>query len=115
MLKTLQNIHPFVFVIVATIFEVSGDAIVRTAIYNNTGVVRIGLMILAALFLFGYGFFLNLAPVDFGQLVGFYIATLFINWQIISFIAFKTTPTLPIMVGGLFVVTGGLIIAFWKV
>ena len=114
MLKIIQNIHPVVFVLIATIFEVCGDAIVRSAIYNNTGMVRMGLMLLGALLLFGYGFSLNLAPVEFGQIVGLYIATLFVVWQVINFIAFKTVPTLPIIIGGLFVVAGGMIITFWK-
>src|SRR5256885_1495400 len=33
---------------------------------------------------FGYGFFLNLAPIEFGQVVGLYIATLFVVWQVID-------------------------------
>ena len=114
MIKILQNIHPIFFLIVATIFEVSGDAIIRTSIYNHTGVVRICFMICGSAFLFGYGFFLNLAPIEFGQVVGLYIATLFIVWQVINYIAFRTLPTLPFLLGGTLIITGGLIITFWK-
>jgi drug/metabolite transporter (DMT)-like permease len=57
---------------------------------------------------------LNLAPVEFGKVVGLYIATLFVVWQVISYITFKQVPTLPVLVGGLLVVSGGLIISFWK-
>lgn len=71
-------------------------------------------MLLGALLLFGYGYSLNLAPVEFGKIVGLYIATLFIVWQVGNYIAFRALPTLPVIVGGILVVTGGLIITFWK-
>ncbi len=114
MIKILQNTNPVVFLIIATTLEVSGDAIIRMSIYNNTGIARLGLMLIGAVLLFGYGFFLNLAPVEFGKVVGLYIATLFIVWQIINFIAFRTLPPVPVWVGGSLVITGGLIITFWK-
>jgi hypothetical protein len=114
MKQYLQNIHPIFFLIIATILEVSGDAIIRKTIYEYTGAARIGFAVIGMLLLFGYGFLLNLAPVEFGQVVGLYIATLFVVWQVISYITFKTIPSVPIIVGGLLVVTGGLIITFWK-
>ncbi|MFI5160440.1 MAG: hypothetical protein ACHQHN_04145 [Sphingobacteriales bacterium] len=114
MKQFLQNIHPIFFLIVATALEVTGDAMIRKTIYEHTGVVRIGFGVLGAVLLFGYGFFLNLAPVEFGKVVGLYIATLFIMWQVISYITFKSVPTLPVIVGGTLVVAGGLIITFWK-
>ena len=114
MLKLLDNAHPIVFLVIATALEVSGDAIIRLCIHNHTGVARIGLGLLGAILLFGYGLFLNLAPVEFSQVVGLYIATLFVMWQIINYIFFKTLPTLPIIVGGILVVAGGLIITFWS-
>ena len=114
MIKVFQNIHPIVFLLIATTLEVAGDAIIRNSIYNHSGIARIGWFIVGAILLFGYGFSLNLAPVEFGQVVGLYIATLFVVWQVINFIAFKTIPSLPIIVGGTLVIAGGLIITFWK-
>lgn len=110
----MKNIHPFFFVLVATVLEVTGDAIIRISIYNHTGLARAALMLAGAILLFGYGSSLNLAPVEFGQVVGLYIATLFVVWQTINFIAFRTVPTLPILIGGLLIVTGGLVVTFWK-
>jgi small multidrug resistance family-3 protein len=112
--KVLQSVHPLVFLVVATTLEVSGDAVVRMAIYDHTGLVRSGLFLAGAVLLLGYGSFLNLAPLEFGQVVGLYIATLFVVWQIINFVAFRTSPTIPILVGGAFVLTGGGIISFWR-
>jgi hypothetical protein len=35
-------------------------------------------------------------------------------WQVINFVAFRTLPTPPIILGGLMVVAGGAIITFWR-
>ena len=73
------------------------------------------MLILAwAVLLFGYGLVLNLAPLEFGRVIGIYVATLFIVWQVISFIAFQSLPGLPVLVGGTLVVVGGAIVAFWE-
>lgn len=109
-----QTLSALAFLLVATALEVSGDAVVRIAIYNHVGVTRLALMLSGAALLFGYGFSLNLAPVEFRHVVGLYIATLFVMWQVINFLVFRTVPNLPIFVGGTLVVVGGLIVTFWK-
>jgi small multidrug resistance family-3 protein len=115
MIKLLHTIHPLIFLLIATTLEVSGDAIVRMGVYDHSGSIRIGLFFGGACLLFGYGLFLNLAPLQFGQVVGLYIATLFVVWQVINFIFFRAVPTTPIAVGGVLVITGGMIITFWRV
>ena len=110
----MPTAHPLIFLLVATILEVSGDAVVRTAIYDHVGFVRLGLFICGAVLLLGYGTFLNLAPLEFGQVVGLYIATLFVVWQVINYVAFRSLPTMPIVLGGSLVIAGGAIISFWK-
>src|SRR5689334_14845068 len=114
MLKFIQGLHPAVFVLIATIFEVSGDALIRKCIYEYTGLARGVFFLIGAMLLFMYGFSLNLAPVEFKQVVGLYIATLFIVWQVGNYIAFKSLPTLPILIGGALIITGGMIVTFWK-
>ena len=110
----LHQIKSIAFLILATTMEVSGDAIVRIGIYRHTGIARIGLFLAGASCLFGYGYCLNRAPVEFGEVVGLYIATLFVIWQVINFVAFRTPPSLPALVGGAFIIIGGLIVTFWK-
>jgi uncharacterized membrane protein len=112
--NALQGIPVIILLLAATILEACGDAVVRTAIYNHEGLARLGLFIAGAALLFGYGTLLNLAPLQFGQVVGLYLATLFVVWQVINFVAFRTLPTLPIIVGGLLVIAGGAIITLWK-
>ena len=114
MINALQGVHALAFLLIATTLEVSGDAVVRMAIYDHVGPTRLGLFFVGALLLFGYGSFLNLAPVEFRRVVGLYIATLFVVWQLINFIAFRTLPTMPILVGGALVIAGGAIITFWE-
>jgi hypothetical protein len=114
MMEIVQNIHPLIFLLVATTLEVSGDALIRLGIYNHIGLSRGGLMVAGATLLFGYGLAVNLAPLDFGRVVGLYIATLFMVWQVINLIAFRTLPNLPVMIGGTFIIAGGLIVTFWK-
>ena len=104
----------FLFLLVATSLEVTGDAMIRKGMFEHQGAWRIGLFLLGAGLLAGYGTFLNLAPLEFGQVVGLYIATLFIVWQAVTYFAFGDLPTPPILAGGALIVVGGLIVSFWK-
>ena len=76
--------------------------------------VRIGLMLAGGVTLYLYGLTLNLAPLDWGRLIGAYVATFFVVGQIINLVVFKTAPTLPIMLGGALIVAGGLLITLWR-
>jgi hypothetical protein len=71
-------------------------------------------MFTGATILYGYGLTLNLAPLDWGRLVGAYVATFFVVGQIINLVVFSTLPTLPILVGGAFILIGGIIITAWQ-
>src|SRR3954451_14031906 len=113
-MNTSQTLSAIGFLLVATTLEVSGDAVIRLGIYNHVGTMRLGLMVGGAVLVFGYAFSLNLAPVEFRQVVGLYIATLFIVWQVINFLVLRTAPTVPILAGGSLIVVGGLIVTFWN-
>jgi hypothetical protein len=115
MLRLIQITPPLVLLVIATTLEASGDAVLRMGLYNNySGTLRVFLFIGAAALLFGYGLFLNLAPLEFSRVVGLYIATLFVVWQVINYFAFGTLPNLPILVGGAVILTGGAIVTFWR-
>lgn len=113
-MNTPQSLSAIVLLFIATTLEVSGDAVVRLAIYNHAGVIRLPLFLVAGFLLLGYGTSLNLAPVEFRHVVGLYIATLFVVWQVVNFIFFRTLPNVPIFVGGALIVIGGLLVTFWK-
>jgi hypothetical protein len=114
--NSLQGIHPVFFLLLATTMEVGGDAVLRIALYGHSGAgpARIGLFGAGAILLLGYGSCLNLAPLEFRQVVGLYISTLFVVWQVINFLVFRSAPTAPILAGGALIVAGGLIVTFWK-
>jgi hypothetical protein len=101
------------FLVIATVLEATGDAVVRLGIASGAWGPRLLLFLAGALLLFGYGFSVNLAPVDFGRLAGLYIATLFVVWQIVNFIVFRSLPGLPILAGGALIIIGGSIVTFW--
>ena len=113
-MKLISILPLLTFLVIATGLEVSGDAIVRKALFGHAGLARVGLFLLGAVLLAGYGTFLNLAPLEFGQVVGLYIATLLVMWQMLTFVFFRTLPTAPIILGGSLIVIGGLIVSFWK-
>ena len=106
--------YVILLLIIATTLEASGDAIIRLGLYKHTGYLRAGLFLAGAGLLFGYGTFLNLAPIEFNRVVGLYIATLFAVWQVTKFVAFKTVPSLPIPIGGGLIVAGGVVVTFWR-
>ena len=116
-MQSLGTLQTVAFLVAATVLEVSGDAVVRIALHNHAGVniIRVALFLLGAALLFGYGTFLNLAPLEFRDVVGLYVAILFIVWQVINFAFFGTLPTIPILTGGVLIVTGGAIVSFWKI
>jgi len=104
----------FLFVLLATVLESTGDVIIRVALHSPSMAARIALFVGGGLLLTLYGTSLNLAPIEFGQVVGFYIATLFVVFQIINYLFFKATPTLPMLVGGSLIIAGGLIVGMWR-
>jgi len=104
----------FLFVFAATVFEAAGDAIVRIALHRQSLSARIGLFLLGYALLALYGTSLNLAPVEFAGVTGMYVATLFVVFQIANFAFFGALPTPAVMVGGTFIVMGGLTVALWR-
>jgi len=91
--------------VIAALLEVGGDALIRIGLRGPGYWLAVG-----ALTLFAYGVLVNLSGVDFNRLMGIYIAIFFVVSQVISFILFKQIPDDRIMLGGGFIVAGGLLI-----
>jgi hypothetical protein len=98
-LKTLA------ILILAAALEVGGDALVRIGLRGPAYWMAAGGVVL-----FAYGVLVNLSGLDFNRLMGIYIAVFFVVSQVISFLFFKQIPDDRILLGGGFIVTGGLLI-----
>ena len=100
--------------LIAACLEVGGDAIVRSGLKNHTGWPQIALIVLGGVVLLGYGIFVNVAPADFGRLLGVYVVLFFIVAQVANLIVFSIRPGVPILIGGALIAAGGLVITLWK-
>jgi small multidrug resistance family-3 protein len=101
--------------IVAACLEVGGDAIVRAGLKNQTGLPQLVTIAGGGAVLLAYGIFVNIAPADFGRLLGVYVVLFFIVAQVVNVLAFGIRPDAPIIAGGAFILAGGLVITLWKV
>ena len=99
------------FLVLAAILEVGGDALVRWGLKGG----RWYGLVLGAAVLFGYGLSVNLPKWDFGRLMGVYIATFFVVSQAVAVIFFRERLQLPIVVGGILIISGGVLISVWRV
>src|SRR6202044_3516270 len=95
----------------AALLEAGGDAVIRAGLHKTLFWQKSSLFAAAAGVLFAYGWTVNAPPWDFGKLLGPYVVFFFLTAQAIAWLTFKQTPSMPILVGGLFIVTGGIIIA----
>lgn len=102
------------FIVAATIFEAVGDALMRIALHYHVMPGRIALFASATVLLAMYGAFLNLAPVEFAEATGIYLASLFVSFQIVNYLFFRNIPSPGVLLGGAFIVAGAAIIYFWK-
>jgi hypothetical protein len=103
------------FIIVATICEAVGDAVMRIALRTQYGLPgRVALFAIASTLLAMYGVLLNLAPVEFATVTGIYLASLFVAFQIVNYLFFHHTPSAGVLLGGAFIIFGAAIIYFWK-
>jgi drug/metabolite transporter superfamily protein YnfA len=91
--------------VLAAALEVGGDALVRIGLHSYGYSLAAG-----AFVLFGYGILVNQSGYDFNRLMGIYIAVFFVVSQVISLVLFKQVPDDRILLGGGFIVTGGLVI-----
>jgi small multidrug resistance family-3 protein len=91
--------------LVAATLEVGGDALIRLGLHGTRGWILAGAIALTA-----YGVIVNQGKLDFGRLMGVYIAVFFVVSQIIAFAIFRQVPGRATMLGGAFIVVGGIVL-----
>jgi drug/metabolite transporter superfamily protein YnfA len=95
----------FAILLLAAVLEVGGDALIRIGLRGSSY-----LMLAGAATLFAYGLLVNKSGLDFNRLMGIYIALFFVVSQVISFIVFRELPDDRLILGGAFIITGGMLI-----
>jgi small multidrug resistance family-3 protein len=110
----MNNFPILVLLTIAAALESGGDALARSGLHAASPGTRLIFLALAALVLFTYGVTVNLPPWDFGKLLGVYVALFFVVAQAINFFAFGQQPSLPILCGGALIISGGMLITFWR-
>jgi drug/metabolite transporter (DMT)-like permease len=101
----------FGLLILAAALEIGGDALFRWGLKGG----RWAGLALGAILLAGYGLSVNLPGWNFGRLLGVYIAVFFTLSQIVAVAVFRESIPLPSIVGGALILTGGILIAVWRV
>jgi drug/metabolite transporter superfamily protein YnfA len=93
--------------ILAAALEVGGDAALRRGLVGSAWLW----LVLGAATLVAYGLVVNVnRSIEFGRLMGLYIAVFFIVSQVLSFAFFGERPSFSLIVGGALIVAGGLVI-----
>jgi small multidrug resistance family-3 protein len=94
--------------------EAGGDALVRTGLRAPAAASRALFFIAGAVVLFAYGYFVNAPAWDFGRLLGVYVVFFFVVAQVISWAFFHQPPSRNVLIGGAFIVAGGVIISYGR-
>jgi|ERR1700745_1861831 drug/metabolite transporter (DMT)-like permease len=107
----MTRVQATLVLLIAALLEAGGDAIVRGALHRESAFARFVLFVIGGCVLFAYGWLVNSPPWNFGELLGLYVVFFFVIAQAISWIAFGQVPTRAVLLGGLLVVSGGIVIA----
>ena len=96
---------------IAAFLEAYGDSCFQSALYRVSGMSRALAFVGGAVSLAAYGLMVNAPRWEFGRLLGVYVVLFFLLAQIVARVKFGQSPTLPILIGGAFIVAGGVIIS----
>lgn len=108
-----MNVSTSLWLLVAACLEVGGDAIVRAGLRSH-GLEHYLTIAAGGIVLLAYGVFVNVAPADFGRLLGAYVVIFFVVAQLVNAFGFGIKPDASIVVGGMLIVAGGLVLTLWK-
>jgi len=97
------------FLLLAAVLEAGGDALVRLGLRSPVP-LRVAFLLAGGVVLLVYGCAVNAPRWDFGRLLGVYLVFFFIVAQLIGWLAFRQAPSRATLLGGAFIVAGGLIV-----
>jgi len=93
-----------VILVGAAVLEILGDAMTRLGLERRNWWILAGALTLAA-----YGLLVNQTRLDFGRLMGVYIAVFFTVSQLVAWAVFRQVPDGRIALGGGLVILGGVL------
>jgi drug/metabolite transporter superfamily protein YnfA len=97
------------FLIIAALLEVGGIAFVRCGLKDS----RVIWFVLGAIVLISYAVFVNSAKLNFGRLLGIYIAVFFVVSQFLSIVVFSEILRISILIAGILIISGGFVLTFF--
>jgi small multidrug resistance family-3 protein len=109
----MSKLASILLLFLAALLEAGGDWLVRKGLHTVSW-PRVGWFVLGAVVLFAYGWTVNRPPWNFGELLGLYVVFFFIAAQIISVFLLKEPLRMPVLAGGLLIMSGGLVIFLSK-
>lgn len=105
----------FAVLAVAASLEAYGDSFFQQGFYRSSGFDRVLALVAGVAVLAAYGSVVNVPRWDFGRLIGVYVVLFFLVAQVLNKVRFGHWPTPPVIAGGVLIVAGGAVIAFWTV
>ncbi len=105
-----MTVRILIFLVLAALLEVGGDALIRNGLQRR----GVALLLAGAATLVVYGFMVNMTKLDFSRLMGLYIVLFFLVAQAVSVLFFRESIDRAVMVGGGFVVLGGVIMTVFR-
>src|SRR5580700_7016077 len=107
--ERMHRITMILILFAAAILEAGGDALVRAGLHGSAG-TRSAFFALGAVALFAYGWTVNAPSWEFGRVLGLYVVFFFVIAQWTSWYFFGQPPSRSVLIGGLLIVSGGLVI-----
>lgn len=103
----MRNVY---WLVLAIVLELCGDASVRVALRAG----KPPLFFLGTVLLICYGTLVSFPNWTFSRTMGVYIAIFFIVSQCVASVVLREQVKLPALVGGVLIVSGGLVILCWN-
>jgi drug/metabolite transporter superfamily protein YnfA len=94
----------------AIILEVCGDASIRIGLRGGKPIWFLA----GAVLVICYGSVISFPNWSFSRTMGVYIAMFFLVSQVVSRVMLHESVRLPTIVGGVLIVSGGLVILLWR-
>ena len=104
------RVYNLLLLLLAIILEICGDASIRIALRGG----KTPLFLFGTVLLVCYGTLVSFPNWTFSRTMGVYIAILFIVSQTVGAIILREHVRLPAIVGGILIVSGGIVILVWK-